>query len=144
MITFKYNKQGVDVLMKKVDAVGKNFIEGAKIAMQDTLLDIQTTAKSPGYVPYITGNLKRSITHSIEAGNNKIIGKVGSNVVYAAIQEFGGTIRPKNGKYLRFKGSYGWATVKSVTIKGKFYITRAIKYNMGKFKQRLEKLILIK
>ncbi len=144
MITFKYNKTGVDVLLKNMDNVGKNFVASAKNAMEDTMLDVQTTAKSPGYVPYQTGDLKRSITHSVEASANKITGSIGSNKVYARIQEFGGTIKPKNGKYLRFKGSYGWATVKSVTIKGSLYMTRAIKDNMAKFKQRLEKLQLIK
>jgi len=144
MITFKYNDKGVDVLMDKIKNIPINFKARVKNAMQDTLNDIQFKAKSPGYVPYITGDLKRSITHSIEAGEYKIIGKIGSNKVYAAIQEFGGTILPKNGKYLRFKGSRGWATVKSVTIKGKFYITRAVKETMGKFRERLKKITVLK
>lgn len=131
-------------MLKNIKDIGKNFTDGAKVAMQDTLLNIQTTAKTSGYVPYKTGNLKRSITSEMDAQGTKIIGRIGSNLVYAGIQEFGGTIKPKNGKYLKFKGSYGWVSVKQVTIAGKFYITRAIKDNMGKFKARLEKLLLIK
>jgi len=50
------------------------------------------------------------------------------DLVYADIQDRGGVIYPKPGnKWLRFKGSRGWATVASVTIKGKGYVARAAK-----------------
>ena len=131
-------------MLGKLKNIGTNFVNEARIATQDTMLDIQTTAKSSGYVPYQTGNLKRSITSRVELGKTQITGKIGSNLVYAGIQEYGGTIKPRNGKYLKFKGNNGWVSVKQVTIKGKFYMTRAIKDNMAKFKKRLGKLQIAK
>lgn len=143
MLSVTFNKQGADVLLKNMANLNENFTKQAKIAMQDTMLDVQTTAKTSGYVPYKTGNLKRSITSSVDASGTKITGKVGSNLIYAGIQEFGGTITPKNGKYLKFQGSNGWVSVKRVTIIGKLYLTRAIKDNIEKLQKRLENLQVI-
>jgi len=113
-------------LMRDVNNLMKKTSEGLRIAMQDTLLDVQTTAKSPGYVPYKTGNLKRSMTTRLDETKNQIAGYIGSNVVYAAIQEFGGRAGRKG----------------SVIIRPKYYMTRAIKDNLSKLKQRLEQLKL--
>ncbi len=77
-----------------------------------------------------TGNLKRSIVGrsltgsegigiSLHAGDRR-------QVVYAAIHEYGGTITAKNGPYLHFKGSKGWARVRQVTIPPRPYIGPAI------------------
>lgn len=51
-----------------------------------------------------TGSLRRSLQESrakkvITMGNN-VIGTVGTNLKYAAIHEYGGTIRPKRAKWL--------------------------------------------
>lgn len=48
----------------------------------------------------------------------------GSNRVYAAIHQFGGTIKPVNGKHLKFRvgGNGGWVSVKSVTIPARPYL----------------------
>lgn len=41
-----------------------------------------------------TGRLINSITHEVERDAGGWLGSVGSNVVYAAIQEYGGVTRP--------------------------------------------------
>lgn len=48
----------------------------------------------------------------------------GPNLKYAAIHQFGGTIKPVNGKYLRFRigGAGGYVSVKSVTIPARPYL----------------------
>lgn len=57
---------------------------------------------------------------------NRFIGRFGSRVPYAAIHEFGGTIRAKNKKYLRFRTFDGsWHTSKKVTIPARPFITPA-------------------
>ena len=43
-------------------------------------------------------------------------GAVGSDSIYSAIHEFGGTITANASDYLKFKGKNGWVKVKSVTI----------------------------
>jgi len=143
MFKFEIRKDGVDVLIKGLEKVNENLIRGSKDAMVYTLLDMQTTAKKPGYAPYKSGTLASSITHKINSTADKIIGALGSNVVYARIQEYGGEIKPKNGKYLKFKGRFGWVSVKSVTIRPKYYLTRAIKDNLPGLKRRLIALKLI-
>lgn len=45
-----------------------------------------------------TGNLRESVTAEPEGSDAVTVGP--RNVVYAAIHEFGGTIRPRNAKYL--------------------------------------------
>lgn len=51
-----------------------------------------------------TGNLRRSLQESrakkVERRGDNVIGTVGTNMEYAAIHEYGGTIRPKKSKYL--------------------------------------------
>lgn len=80
------------------------------------------TAEAKSLAPVDTGRLRNSINYRI-TGNQLI---VGPDVPYAPYQEFGTgtrgefrgnmyTIRPKNGRYLRFKGSNGnWVTAKVV------------------------------
>jgi HK97 gp10 family phage protein len=55
-----------------------------------------------------TGNLSRSIhTEISEATDSQATVDIGTDLVYAAIHEFGGTITAKNGKYLAIPvGSY--------------------------------------
>lgn len=59
-----------------------------------------------------TGRLRRSIT--FRASPKDVV--VGTNVKYAPIHQFGGTIVPKNKPYLVFKTSSGWVRTKKVKI----------------------------
>lgn len=60
-----------------------------------------------------TGRLHNSIL--VRISGNKIV--VGTNVVYAPLMHFGGTIKSKNGTYLKFKTPLGgWVQLKSITI----------------------------
>jgi len=47
---------------------------------------------------------------------------VGTNVVYAAIQEFGGTITPRRAPFLRFQIDGEWVSAKSVRIPAHPYV----------------------
>lgn len=59
------------------------------------------------------GQLKKSIASQIQ-GDTVI---VGTNKEYARIHQFGGVIKPKKGKYLKFKNPDGtWSLVKEVTM----------------------------
>jgi phage virion morphogenesis protein len=59
-----------------------------------------------------TARLVQSITHKV-AGKSVM---VGTNLIYAAIHQFGGTIRPRRGKYLRFRSGGRYAQKQSVTL----------------------------
>lgn len=104
------------------------FKSSLKTAMKQSVIDVQSTSKKAGYVPVKKGDLRRSITHEVTVMADSVIGRVGSNKVYAAIQEFGGDTGRN----------------KSVHIQGKFYLTRAVKDNEDKMKERFKKLVAIK
>ena len=54
---------------------------------------------------------------------NAYSASVYNSVVYAAIHQFGGTIKPKNGKYLTFKGKNSrFVRVKQVVIPARPYL----------------------
>ena len=60
-----------------------------------------------------------SITH--RAGRDQVT--VGTNVIYAAIQQFGGTITARKAQALVFNiPGAGWATVRSVTLPARPFI----------------------
>ena len=68
-----------------------------------------------------TSRLYNSITSRVVSNGKDV--SIGTNVLYARLMQFGGTIRPKNGKYLTFKTPLGgWVRVKSVTIKPRPYL----------------------
>jgi len=60
-----------------------------------------------------TGALQQSISEAIH-GDDTI--EVGTNLKYARIHNFGGVIKPINGKYLSFKIGDNWIRKKQVKI----------------------------
>lgn len=66
----------------------------------------------------MSGGLQGMITY--EATTDEVA--VGSKKPYAAIHQFGGTIRPKNGPHLIFRTVHGLAFAKSVTIPARPYL----------------------
>ena len=93
-------------------AVDQNFAEGGR----PKWLGIKYREGKPLIK---TGALRQSINASWD--NNEAL--VGTNLEYAALHQFGGTIRPKNGKYLKFKTADGWRSVKEVTIQPRPFLT---------------------
>lgn len=65
-----------------------------------------------------SGRLANSITH--EAGRD--VARVGTNLIYAAIQQFGGTIVPKNASHLVFRLASGIVRANSVTLPARPYL----------------------
>ncbi len=47
-----------------------------------------------------SGRLRNSISYRLEQDRGDMVAKVGTNILYARIQEFGGTITPKRAQYL--------------------------------------------
>lgn len=72
----------------------------------------QTLSKS-------SGGLKSSFSY---VASDKTV-QVGTNKEYARIHQFGGVIKPKKGKYLKFENPDGtWSLVKEVTIPARPFI----------------------
>ena len=71
------------------------------------------------------GGLQASIAFRADAGAGGATVTVGTNKVYGAIHQFGGTIRPKNPKgllFFRTPGGRVWAAARSVTIPARPYL----------------------
>lgn len=109
-------------------AIGAGMAENVRHRM-DRGVDPQGQAwkpLSPAYAEIKKGpgilreslKLQRSIT--FEAGTKQVV--VGSNRVYAAIQQFGGTVVPKNAKALVFKLGGRVIKAKKVTIPARPYL----------------------
>ena len=130
----------IEVDSKKLDAALKRAPKKTKRLIQEGLkeaaLDVQSDSKKNA--PWDTGNLRRSITHEIKA----MSAKIGTDVVYAAIQEYGGEIRPVKGKYLTFKINGHWVRTTLSRIppyKGKGYLRPALQSNEKNINQIFSK-----
>ena len=65
-----------------------------------------------------SARLFQSLTHEADAGS----AAWGSNLVYAGIHQFGGTIRPRNAKRLAFRTVNGFVTAARVTMPARPYL----------------------
>ncbi len=65
-----------------------------------------------------TRRLRNSITKKVYFDHVE----VGTNVRYAAIHQYGGTIKPRRKKWLRFKSGGRWAMKKKVKIPARPFI----------------------
>lgn len=126
---------GLPELSKKLNALA-SLVKGAVLenALLAGALIIQNAAIENA--PYDTGSLRKSIhIEIIERGSNYVKAKIGTDLVYAAIQEFGGTITAKNSPYLVFelRGidgiDGGLIRVRSVTIPAHPYMRPAYMNN---------------
>ena len=121
--------------MKPAALAGGFVIEGAaKINVRNKL------DKHP------TGNLLGSInTKPTAVKKNSVTVATGTNVIYAAIHEFGGTIKAKNAKALVFEIDGEIKMVKSVYIPPRPYMRPAVDDNHGSIRDtimhHLKKLI---
>lgn len=85
---------------------------------------IQNAAKEK--TPYRTGSLRRSIHTEVEGGAARAEATIGTDVVYAAQVEFGGTITPKTKKLLHWVDQNGVEHfAKSVTQVARPYLRPA-------------------
>jgi len=85
-----------------------------------------------------TGRLSRSIQASFIQDKQSITGRVGTNLVYARIHEFGGDIYPKRAKALRFEIDGRWIFSKHVHMPERPYLRPALKAESEKFLMQLK------
>lgn len=79
----------------------------------------------PQKLGVVTNRLRTSIS-AVKIGPLAV--KVGTNVVYGPIHEYGGEIVPRRARWLRFRTPDGeWHTVKKVTMPARPYLHPALK-----------------
>lgn len=123
----KYDAKQVDAALRKL----KTQIGTKSIMRMNSLIGeavrrnvVQNHLSGRPGLNRVTGNLAKSISWQLEARNQV---SIGSNLAYASIHEFGGEIKAKNVKYLRFRTADGsWHSRKSVTIPMRPYLKPGI------------------
>lgn len=118
MITYKIDQGDLNKLRQKLEPA--QYQKAIDIALFNIGEQMSREAKEKA--PYRKGILRKSIKPEQEKG--KVT--VGTDLDYARIQELGGAIYPKKGKFLRFEIGGKEIFAKSVTIKAKPYLTPAL------------------
>ena len=78
-----------------------------------------------------THQFQRSVKSIVRRSGGTISGRVGSPVVYAAIHEYGGIIKPKNAKYLVFQIDGKWIRTKKVTMPKREWLSKSLRDVQG-------------
>lgn len=93
------NIQGEAALSRALERAEKAVSdEAVQIGLVAGALIVQNDAKRRA--PFKTGTLKRSLKHESIPVHRSVT--VGTDLPYAAMQEYGGTVRPRNKRFLRF------------------------------------------
>jgi phage gpG-like protein len=94
----------------------------------------------PRNVKTVSGYLRRSIKSTVDS--SKLEGSIGSDVIYAAIHEYGGTITAKKGPYLVFQANGSWVKTSSVKIPERPYLRPALFGNVDKIGKIISKRVV--
>lgn len=162
--------EGVKELMKKLDKTKADEVKREALFESGQYLagwikEKRLSGERPKFLGVKTGLLRASIKYSMpEKNGDEWTERIVTDVVYARIHEFGGIIRPKNKKYLRFKiltsmrfmslkggvrlknpvANYRWIATKKVVIPKRPFMQPAIEDEGNKemildiLKQRIE------
>lgn len=141
--SFSVTVPGLDARVRALSIVAPKAVDrGLYAGIMEATIDIQGRARKliEGEVlNRRSGRLWRSIHAEAFRRMARVVGIVGTNVKYAAINEFGGTIRPKTaGGMLAWRGAAtrgadgkfqkgDWIFAKSVKIPSRPYLSRAFK-----------------
>lgn len=128
MISYSLNdvevKNGLKRLMNKTPELSRRILS---FICEAVVTQTVTQHLSGQTLKRKTGTLAKSITYKLE---NNYSAKVGTNVAYAAIHEFGGTIVPKTAKALVFKIKDQWVMTQKVVMPARPYLAPSIDYVM--------------
>lgn len=126
------------VRVRNLDRLDRKLAALSKLAQSDVIeqalhagaQEIRNSAQDKA--PYRTGTLRRSIhSETTEKSGPRVIVQVGTDVEYAAMQEFGGTIVPKTARFLVFEVDGKKAFAKKVTIPAHPYLRPAFDEQSG-------------
>jgi phage gpG-like protein len=137
-IKFKLSPESIKYLTE----LPKDFYKGLVQGMRNAMFYVEKEAKSSfgiaGNLKVGTGLLRRSIHTTVKPEGSSVTGTIGSDVVYARIHEYGGTIVPRTAKWLQFKVNGQWVRTDKVTIPARPFLTPAITKNQEKIKDIIQ------
>ncbi len=134
-ITLKNDRQ-VKAAMKRL---GDNLPKAVEGSMRKSMLFLQRETVSKKLSGQVlkrqTGRLASSITANVIKQGRGFLGILGSNVKYARIHEFGGTIVPKRAPFLVFKIGGRVIKTQKVKIPARPYLGPTFRQNRAKVKE---------
>jgi len=126
---------GLDDFRRGMDKTGKAMPGRIYKAMVRACSLVETRAKIHHLVGATlnarTHELQKSVKSRVTQLGNKVSGRVGSRLVYAAIHEYGGIIKPKNAKYLVFQIEGKWIRTKKVTMPKREWLSKSLQDVQG-------------
>lgn len=134
--------------LRELNELPDDWEDGVIKGMKKAVIFAEKSAKqrfgTPDNLKVRSGHLRRSITHGVKIMGNVLKGWIGTNVIYAAIHEYGGTIYAKTGKYLRFPINGKWVSKKSVIIPERSFLRAAVEDKQSEIKKIISKSIMKK
>jgi len=122
---------GLDDLKRGMEQTAKMLPGRIYEAVRDSCLKVETRAKTYHLAGHTlrtgTHRLQQSVKTKVTRSGSTVSGRVGSPVVYAAIHEFGGIIKPKKAKYLVFQIDGTWIRTKKVTMPKREWLSKSLK-----------------
>ncbi len=137
----EYKLEGMAELIRNFEKLGGDMSQALETAARAGALIVQNSAKEK--VLFFTGDLRKSLhMETTERSPIRVIVQVGTDKVYAAIQEFGGIIHAKRGPYLIFKTRDGhWVRTESVQIPAHPYLRPGLNENVDKVRDEIREAL---
>ena len=142
MLNLATTVKGDKELARKFDKAGKTMPKAVERAMWKCVYMVQRTAKRK-----VTGGnplnvrsevLRASILPEVKKiHGNEYEGRVGTNVIYGKIHEYGATIRAKTGEYMTWPGATGWVKAREVRIPARPWLNPSLEENRKKINKTL-------
>lgn len=141
--------EGMDRVLAKIGKL-KSSVPLLVPAVTLALVQLEGAARDnasgprPTHIDKVTGNLVNNIKMSgPKVSGTEISGEVQSTVEYARIHEYGGIIRPKNKKMLKWVGSDGQAHFAyAATIPARPYMRPALAENREAIGQNVKEAFI--
>lgn len=137
--------EGWDEFVASMEEAAKNFSPNTRSAVVASCSVVETRAKTHhlagATLNYGTHRLQRSVKSRVSSRGDKFIGVVGSPVVYAAIHEYGGVIRPKNSKYLTFQINGKWVRTTQVNMPARRWLSKSVEDSFPTIKKIFGKAV---
>ncbi len=126
----EFDQKSLDWIKQSPEKFKEGLLEGAKKVGFFLEKEVKESFGEPGKPQVRKGYLRRSIRNRVEEHGREIVIKVGSNLIYAPVQELGAVIRAKKAEYLTFKIDGQWRRKKEVTIPARPYIRPTVEENL--------------
>jgi phage gpG-like protein len=139
-LNLKLDKESLDFLKNFPDRFKKSLLSGVRKAMYYAESKAKKSFGQAGNLKVRTGYLRNTITSNVQQVSDGVEGTLSSNAVYAAIHEYGGTIKPVNKMFLKFETTQ-MIFARQVTMPARPFLGPAIEEGMDKMEDIIEKEI---